>query len=666
MSAFYGLSDNPESATKLELLARTPLDPNLVEGSGAFGSMDIPNLGGSVLRAGVRAGTGVAITGTGLAARALPEEASKELDPIFENIDVRSRAMLDALTPNPRDVGAASRVVGEVVEGFLPYLLGPTVGGLSTSVRTAQDLSGLGIDSGSTTAASILSGTTGTLAATLPIFGRSLMERVVVGATGSVGVGSAAREGTEAIVAASNKPELAEQFGASPETVITDLLLGGAFGGLSHYLHGRVRSKDLVVAPKQGETPDTGPGSPFADAAQTLHTADHARRGTAPGEPADLASYNIHRAAVERSINSLLRDEPVDVPANVTDAGFIRTPSAAHLYMQEFRRVLDGEEAASGQALVAAAPTLSDAELVAKSDDFQRQIDAFEEGLEKQGVDPTRLYPFNSKELEGFENYKPMPKELEALYNQRDAIDHGLLDKSISAVRQDLSSIGLSEPEIKRVLQKYALVEEGAGRVYLAAQHSQSHAIRPVEQQAQDIYFALAAERNVPFDDTSDAFRDVKTTEDALRVAKAVSEYLTTGKRLTPEPQPIDVTPTTPLLEEPPPITLDTPIGEALSSPLPLPAAKPVPTEPAPAPQKPSAELGPKPVADEPEVAFIRQSLETQGDVMIPTGEFSATGAPVMRSGRELLAEADLATDYANTLAHAMKAIGGCNPEVSF
>jgi len=172
----------------------------------------------------------------------------------------------------------------------------------------------------------------------------------------------------------------------------------------------------------------------------------------------------------------------------------------------------------------------TDEELNAEAESYQRQIDEYETKLEEQGINIVHMYrpsDPSSSQLAGFEDYVPMPLELEALYNKRDAIDEGQLDKSIDTISQSLRESGLSEIEVTRILEKYSLSRGRPGdtRVYVAAQHTQRAASVDPRKQAEDVYIALAAERGIPMDSAGDLWRDQKTTEDTVKAVGAIWRF---------------------------------------------------------------------------------------------------------------------------------------------
>ena len=161
-------------------------------------------------------------------------------------------------------------------------------------------------------------------------------------------------------------------------------------------------------------------------------------------------------------------------------------------------------------------------------DDWQQRIDAIENRLEAEGVDVTRL--FNPRDpgtdLLQEAGYKPMPADLADAYAQRDAVGSRALQESRTAITKALQNYGFKPGEVSRVLSYYAIDPNQSDAVaqYLAVQHTVATAQQSGPKQAEALTYALAAERDIPFDELRDI--DNPTKRDAANAVKIVRQYL--------------------------------------------------------------------------------------------------------------------------------------------
>lgn len=180
---------------------------------------------------------------------------------------------------------------------------------------------------------------------------------------------------------------------------------------------------------------------------------------------------------------------------------------------------------------VAAAP-----ERVAPADyqAIQDHIDARESELEKEGHNLSKLYfskrP-DSKVLHDAPGWSAMPADLEALYDERDAIGEGHLKQSIADISTRLEKLGIRGAEARRVMDYYAIDPKNTGGTgqYMAAEHAQAMAKQPLKEQVESMYIRLAAERGIDIgtnDLRQGILRDEKTKRDATAAVKTMVSYL--------------------------------------------------------------------------------------------------------------------------------------------
>jgi 3D (Asp-Asp-Asp) domain-containing protein len=162
-------------------------------------------------------------------------------------------------------------------------------------------------------------------------------------------------------------------------------------------------------------------------------------------------------------------------------------------------------------------------------DEAQKRIDSIEDKLESQGVDVLKLYHPDQKGAEILETsgWKKMPENLAQAYRDRDAIGKGELESNVRDITGILKSQGLNESEIARILDKYALSHTDGTGQYLAAEHTIPSLSRNPIKQAEEVAYALAADRKEMFDE----LRDVsdKSKLDAGNAVKALREYFGIG-----------------------------------------------------------------------------------------------------------------------------------------
>lgn len=134
---------------------------------------------------------------------------------------------------------------------------------------------------------------------------RQMLTQLATGAASNTIQGGANRYVTSKILDDAGYHDMAEQSKVlDGEAIFTDLLTGGGFGML-HYLHSR---GDIAQAARELASQD----STVADSARAAQDTQQIVE-RAPGVPVDIPSQAIHRAALEKASEQLLKDEPVNV-----------------------------------------------------------------------------------------------------------------------------------------------------------------------------------------------------------------------------------------------------------------------------------------------------------------------------------------------------------------
>lgn len=233
---------------------------------------------------------------------------------------------VEALTPNPTTTGAAFQIVHGVSEGASLAVAGGAAGGLPGAVlltgategsSTYEEQRKAGVSPGVAATEAGVSAIASGAGVIIPGgVGSTLASKLLTGAGAQVGLGIASRYADHKILEANGYPEMAAQQKVWDSTqVLTDAILGVAFGGLAHY-HGR-EAKAIEAAANE-------PGMVDAALVANLAARD---RAAAPGVPVDPAASYAHQDAHETSVTQLLKGEPNDVSGTgVEQARFLMRP----------------------------------------------------------------------------------------------------------------------------------------------------------------------------------------------------------------------------------------------------------------------------------------------------------------------------------------------------
>lgn len=243
------------------------------------------------------------------------------MNPLANVISADAKMRVQAMTPNATTTGSAVQLLHGLVSGFTEMSIGGLAGGTggaaalvgsSEGLQRYNDLIDAGVDPDTARKSALLTGGAAAAGAVVPAgVGSSLAAKVTSGAVGNTIFGVANRYADHKILESAGYPEMAAQQKVIDGTqVITDLILGAAFGGLAH-LH----------STPEVEAMRNAPGA--RDAALTTNLAIKDRE-SAPGIPADPEAANAHQAALESSIADMMQGKAVDVSdSRVTEAKFV-------------------------------------------------------------------------------------------------------------------------------------------------------------------------------------------------------------------------------------------------------------------------------------------------------------------------------------------------------
>lgn len=263
-------------------------------------------------------------------------KAASEEGELISSVSDTARQNAKALTPDPATTGLAAQTLHSLASGVTEYSIGALAGGpvagaaavgTTEAVSRFQDLKEQGVDSETARASAGLTGIAAGLGAFMPGgWGSSLLTRLATGAGANAGFGLANRYLDHKILEDGDYKEMADQQRVWDGTqLLTDTVLGAAFGGLAHLHAGKEETR--VNATSSGRmAAREAPG--LEDAALTANLALR-DRAAAPGVATDPASAAAHQAALEEATASLLKGEPVDVSHTGVDrADFAARPAA--------------------------------------------------------------------------------------------------------------------------------------------------------------------------------------------------------------------------------------------------------------------------------------------------------------------------------------------------
>ena len=253
--------------------------------------------------------------------------------------DIFGRAV-DYWTPKPGEVGEAGQVVGQLL-GTLPMLFAsPALTVAQTQLSVAEDMARKGVDAGTAQAIGAAQAAGLGLGIWVPILGKTLAQRGLVGGAGFNVVQGGATRAISAQLAEGTAAE--GDFKTFDPTALTlDVLLGAAFGGIAH-INPRMRAEGEAWQKRLTEWGAKLKPSEV-DALATLRQAQHLNADSMPGKPVDVADTNAHVDRMRQAIDDLANDRPVNVedmpaPRFEADAARAAEANAAVKAMQDEAR----------------------------------------------------------------------------------------------------------------------------------------------------------------------------------------------------------------------------------------------------------------------------------------------------------------------------------------
>lgn len=331
------------------------------------------------------------------------------------------------------------------------------------------------------------------------------------------------------------------QSGTSvPEFLAQGDLIGGGLTpearALLAFFDSRIRSAraigdmlagyyDSVVAAGNPKQADIFGGAPPAKR-PLLATAIQAAEATRE-TPAEAVAFDRAKATADAAEQMRVAAKfEADMMAALRESDYGKVlDETAELVEQARARGIEVEDVAPVKptAVERFAPVDEDAEYQR----IEKEIEAFEDRLDAQGIDFTKLYrPEFAEAMAGVPGYAPMPPELLKLHKQRDAIDARRLERSRSDIGAVLGKAGLSAGEVQRLLAEVlSLKGSRPTDAYMASEYTMKAVNKPVRALAEEIYIKVAAERKIFMDDRTDLFRDRDLTVEAISAAKEIKDY---------------------------------------------------------------------------------------------------------------------------------------------
>ncbi len=253
--------------------------------------------------------------------------------------DVFQRAV-DYWTPKPNEVGTAAQVVGDMLFTLPTAIAAPPIALGSAYAGTAEDLVRQGVDPAQAQAVGGVQSAGLALGLWMPILGKNLWQRTVVGGAGFNALqGIATRGASEAIL---SDTEAKDQFHAfDGEALTLDVLMGLGFGTFAH-LSPEQRAQGEATWNRISEWAQQMSPSQKA-AIATLREAQHLNVDSVPGKPVDPVDVEAHVNRMRQAIDQLVNDQPVQV-SDLPEPKLEADPAREAQTQENYRNLADAAE----------------------------------------------------------------------------------------------------------------------------------------------------------------------------------------------------------------------------------------------------------------------------------------------------------------------------------
>lgn len=231
-------------------------------------------------------------------------------DRFFQSHDEIFGSAVEHWTPNPDEVGVAGQITGQLLATIPMVIASPAATVGVTGLGVAEDLVRKGVDPTKATAVGVAQAAGLGLGIYVPVLGRTLAQRVLLGGAGfNVFQGAVTRGASGAILEGT---QAAKDFEAFDTTALTlDALLGSAFGAIAHLspsaraegkrFHEQIDAWAKRLRPSE------------VDALLVMRQAQHANADSLPGQPKTPEDISAHVARTKQALDQLAKDKPVDV-----------------------------------------------------------------------------------------------------------------------------------------------------------------------------------------------------------------------------------------------------------------------------------------------------------------------------------------------------------------
>jgi len=257
-------------------------------------------------------------------------------DRYFREHDEVFGSAVDYWTPRPNEVGVAGQVVGGLASLIPKVILSPGLAVGSEQLSAGEELVAKGVPPAKALTVGAIQGTATGLGLWVPILGRNLWERLLVGGAGyNVTQGVATRGASQLILA---DTEAAKDFRAfDPEAMTLDALLGMAFGSLAH-VSPEARAQGAAAWDRIRTWAERLNPSDL-DAIAALRQAEHLNVDSAPGKPVGPEDVIAHVERMKTAIDQLAKDRPVEVTDHPAPDVERATPEETAALEQRFREL---------------------------------------------------------------------------------------------------------------------------------------------------------------------------------------------------------------------------------------------------------------------------------------------------------------------------------------
>lgn len=239
----------------------------------------------------------------------------------FENMMLERASR--RLTPNPREVGVAGQMLHALFDvGSQAVVGGPAMVGMLKAAGKSIEGVEEGLDVGTAMRKGAIEGTAAGVGVALPISMKpiaskipELVQQLGYGVAANVPLGIAQRGLTHQVLDAAGYKDMAEQYKALDEVgLMTDFVLGVAFGGLGHAIEAK-GARLPIISPSE------------VDAALTRRNAYHLEVDTAPGLAQNAQTRDAHVDSMLKATEDLIAGRPVDISETLRAADFEPNPT---------------------------------------------------------------------------------------------------------------------------------------------------------------------------------------------------------------------------------------------------------------------------------------------------------------------------------------------------